>query len=44
MKFRLKLKSSVSYKVDLGTDIFGNITRIDNVIKDMNKELYITTK
>ena len=38
-EFRLKLKSSVSYKVDLGTDIFGNITRIDNVIKDMNKEL-----
>lgn len=38
-KFELKLKGNTVYKVSLGTDIYGNITRIDNVIEDMKKQL-----
>jgi len=40
--FILKLKNNISYSVTLGTDIYGNITRIDNVIADMEKELQNT--
>jgi len=35
----LKLKNNAVYKVNLGTDIYGNITRIDNVIEDMSKRI-----
>ncbi len=38
-QFELTLKGHTSYKVSLGTDIYGNITRIDNVIDDMEKQL-----
>lgn len=38
-KFELELKGNASYEVTLGTDIYGNITRIDNVIEDMEKQL-----
>ncbi len=38
-KFELNLKGKTSYKVSLGTDIYGNITRIDNVIDDLEKQL-----
>lgn len=36
--FELKLKNNSSYIVNLGTDIYGNITRIDNVITNMKEE------
>ena len=37
--FILELKNNSSYIVRLGSDIYGNITRIDNVIADMEKKL-----
>lgn len=37
--FQLKLRNNSTYNVNLGSDIHGNITRIDNVISDMEKEL-----
>lgn len=37
--FQLKLRNNSIYNVNLGSDIHGNITRIDNVISDMEKEL-----
>lgn len=41
-KFVINLQGKYSYKVDLGNDIHGNITRIDNVITGFNKELETT--
>ena len=41
-KFVINLQGKYSYKVDLGNDIHGNITRIDNVIAGFNKELEMT--
>ena len=41
-KFVINLQGKYSYKVDLGNDINGNITRIDNVIAGFNKELEMT--
>lgn len=38
-EFQLELENNSSYNVRLGNDIHGNITRIDNVIADMNKKL-----
>ena len=32
----LELKNELSYEVELGSDIFGNIQRIDNRIEDIN--------
>lgn len=37
--FVLNLKNNSTYTVTLGKDIFGNITRIDNVLTDMGKRL-----
>lgn len=37
--FILELNNNSSYIVKLGSDIHGNITRIDNVIADMSKKL-----
>ena len=37
--FILELNNNSSYIVKLGSDIHGNITRIDNVITDMSKKL-----
>lgn len=37
--FILELNNNSSYIVKLGSDIYGNITRIDNVIADMSKKL-----
>ena len=38
-KFMLELQGNYTYRLELGTDIYGNITRIDNVIANMSKEL-----
>lgn len=37
--FMLYLQGNYSYELELGTDIHGNITRIDNVINNLSKEL-----
>lgn len=37
--FQLKLKGEHTYTVNLGTDVYGNLTRIDNVIADIPKLL-----
>lgn len=37
--FFLNMRNKLSYKVELGTDIHGNITRIDNVLDSINKTL-----
>jgi len=37
--FVLCLQGNYSYKVELGTDVHGNITRIDNAISNFSKEI-----
>ena len=37
--FVLEIQNNSSYAVKLGKDIFGNITRIDNALADMEKTL-----
>lgn len=37
--FKLRLKNNYSYQVELGDDVFGNITRIDNVIESIPKKI-----
>ena len=37
----VNLKHELSYKVELGSDIFGNITRLDNVIDGIKRNLMI---
>ncbi len=41
-KFVINLQGKYAYKVDLGNDIHGNITRIDNAITGFSKELETT--
>ena len=36
---KLILKKNATYQVELGTDVYGNITRIDNVISSISKKL-----
>ena len=36
---KLTLKKNATYQVELGTDVYGNITRIDNVISSISKKL-----
>ena len=38
-EFKLTLKNSLNHNLVLGSDIFGNITRIDNVLENMDKKL-----
>lgn len=38
-EFVLKIKNNSLYTVTLGTDVYGNITRIDNEISNMEKHL-----
>ena len=40
--FYVTLKGSLSHKVELGTDIFGNLQRIDNALEGLPKKLEIT--
>ena len=40
--FYLDLKNKISYKVELGSDPFGNITRIDNVLNNIENKLETT--
>ena len=36
---RLKLKNKFSYSIDLGTDSIGNITRINNCLENISKDI-----
>lgn len=38
-KFQLALKNVLSHSVDLGTDVFGNISRVDNVLTGLPEKL-----
>ena len=35
-EFTLNIKNKVSMEISLGTDVYGNITRIDNSFKDID--------
>jgi len=37
--FKLHLRGNMTYQLDLGTDAFGNITRINNVLNELPKRL-----
>lgn len=41
-RFEATLKGTMSYRVELGSDVYGNLTRIDNVLKDIAKCLETT--
>ena len=41
-QFYVSLKNELSHKVELGTDVFGNIQRIDNAIEGLEKRLEIS--
>ena len=38
-QFKLLLRGNLTYQLDLGTDAFGNITRINNALDDLPKRL-----
>jgi len=38
-KFYLYLRGSMTYEAELGTDIFGNITRVNNMLGDLPERL-----
>ena len=38
-KFCIDMKNNLSYKVELGSDVFGNIVRIDNVLSGIEKRI-----
>ena len=40
-EYKIKLKGELGYYVSLGTDNFGNITRIDNTLESLPKRLEI---
>ncbi len=37
--FQLTLKNKYSYRLDLGTDVYGNITRINNCLENIEKDI-----
>jgi len=43
-KFKLSLKGQVTHDMEVSTDAFGNITRINNKIESMGKELAETER
>ena len=40
-EYKVKLKGELGYAVSLGTDTFGNITRLDNALEGLPKRLEI---
>ena len=38
-EFELFIKGNAEYKISLGNDIYGNITRIDNALSNVSKDL-----
>lgn len=41
-EYRVKLKGELSYTIALGSDIHGNITRLDNALEGLSKRLEMT--
>ena len=41
---KLKLKNKFSYSIDLGTDSNGNITRINNCLENIAKDIPLETE
>lgn len=39
--YKLTLKGTLSHTTSLGADVFGNITRLDNLVDGMVKELEV---
>ncbi len=39
--FHITLKGNLSHKVELGTDVFGNIQRLDNALEGLPKKLEV---
>ena len=37
--YKLTIKGAMSHTISLGADIYGNITRMDNVVDGLTKEL-----
>lgn len=35
----IELKGEITHRIDLGSDAFGNLTRIDNIIKDFPEQI-----
>jgi len=42
--YRITLKGSMSYGTELGTDVYGNITRLNNALADMPQRLLSVQK
>ena len=40
-KFQLSLRGAVSHRMDVGNDVRGNITRLDNTIEQIPKRMEI---
>ncbi|MGO1713179.1 MAG: helicase-related protein, partial [Senegalia sp. (in: firmicutes)] len=40
--FKISLKNNLSYSVSLGKDVYGNITRIDNLLDNLSEKHYKT--
>jgi hypothetical protein len=38
-QLKLLLRGNLTYSIDLGTDTFGNITRINNALDSLDKRL-----
>ena len=38
-EYRLNLKGQLSHPISLGTDLFGNIQRIDNMLAGLESDL-----
>ena len=41
-EYRVKLKGELSYTVTIGSDVYGNITRLDNALEGLSKRLEMT--
>ena len=41
-QFTATLKGAMTYHVELGSDVYGNITRLDNALKDIAQSLEVT--
>ena len=42
-KFTVNLKSSISYEVEIGTDLLGNLQRLSNVLEGMTGKMEAVT-
>lgn len=43
-EYRVRLKGELSYSTALGSDVYGNITRLDNVLEGLEKRLDLSVQ